>query len=471
MNKKISFRKKTFSGALWTLLDKAASQIVNLLVMIILARHLGPSDFGLIGMLLIFFVLSNTIINGGFTFALIQKQNKKEIDYSTAFICNIAMSLIIYAILFFSAPYIASFYQEPKLIGISRTYFIILLIDSLSLISRAKATNDLNFAIMTKIRLCAMLFSSSIAILFAINGAGVWAIVAKVIVFSTVNLILLTYFIHPIKNIRFSFVSFKSLFSFGSKLMVTQIASNIVNNLQVAFIGKSFSLTEAGYYTQSMNITNIMSTALTEVTNTVTFPVLSKVQTDVDRLIKIYKKIIKTTAFIAFPAMVGFSLVAEPFVRLFFSEKWLPSVPIIQVLSLAAVFLPISAINLNLLNAIGRSDLFMKADFIKLPITLGILIFSIQYGVLGVAIGVLLSRFIEFYINCYYSKKLFDYGFLKQLIEVRYIIVSVSIMAISIFSVDYSGIYSDIYLLMVKILIGGIAYLLSSTIFRVNPLR
>lgn len=463
-----NIKKQTINSAMWVALDKVLSQGAALCVLVVLSRYLTPTDFGLIGMLIIFTALSNAFINSGFSAALIQKNNRGPEDYSTAFISNVASAIFIYVLLFSFSDKIAEFYGVPELNTLSKVYFIVLILDSLTLTLNVKLTVELNFKLLTKIRVASTVLSALVAISLAINGCGVWSIIFQGLMFSFTRLLFLVYFVEPISIIKFSKKSFYQLFSFGSKLLVTNIISVFSNNLQSVLIGRFLGVTDVGYYTQGVKASSVASGTLTEITHTVTYPVLAKMQNEHERMIIAYRKVIQMTAFITFPLMVLLALLAEPLVKIFFTDKWLPVVPIIEYLSLAAAFLPIGAINLNILNAKGRSDLFMKVDLVKLPINLIVLFYSIKFGVVGVAAGVLVSRIIAYVINCYYPGKLFSYGLYKQTYDLLPIAFCTSIMALTVYFFD---IYQGVVGVAFSLLIGAAVYLTLSYVLRVDSLR
>ncbi|NMP16501.1 lipopolysaccharide biosynthesis protein [Thalassotalea sp. Y01] len=452
-----NLKSKAVKGVAWSLIDKLFTQAVSFVVVILLARELSPADFGLVGMLAIFLAISETLVNSGFSSALIQKKDRSEKDYSTVFLLNLSVSLLIYLILFFCAPFIANFYDVPELVELSRVLFIVLIINSLSIVPNTKLTIDLNFKLKSKINIISLIFSSFLALYLAINGFGVWSIVAQNITRSLVASILLLFFSSWKPRFYFSVKSFRRLFGFGSNLMLAGVISAIVNNLYGLLIGRYFTAQHVGYYMQGQRITTIMAGTISSVLQGVTYPIMTSVQDDKERLISIYKRVITMTAFISFPCMVGLTMIAEPFVIVFLTEKWLPAVPVIQWLCLASMFIPISALNLNMLNATGRSDLFLKVDLIKLPINLVALIVTVPYGIEAVVIGQLFTRIIAFLMNAYFPGKLFGYGAFQQLRDFKTIIISTSFMALTLSFVKTNNVTVE---LVVKLLLGILVFLL-----------
>ncbi|TKF99448.1 lipopolysaccharide biosynthesis protein [Vibrio sp. F13] len=463
----MSLKNKAISGMLWTFGEKVFSQVVSFAVIIVLARELSPSDFGLIGMLTIFLVIAESLINSGFSQALIQKHDRTEVDYSTVFYINMVFSVILYFILFISAPLIADFYSAPELVDISRVVFLSLVINALCLVPDTRLSIQLDFKTKSKINVISLVISSSVSIYLALNGFGVWTIVYQNILRILVKLLLLIVICKWKPLFSFSIESFKQLFGFGSKLLFAGLVATFVNNLYSLLIGRYFGMKDVGYYTQGERITNVFSSTISVVLQGVTYPIMTSVQHDTKRLVSIYNRLVGMTAFCVFPVMVGLAMIAEPFVLLFFTEKWLPSVPIIQSLCLAAAFVPINVIHLNILNATGRSDLFLKVDLSKLPVNLIILVFTIPYGIEMVAQGQILSRALGFILNSYYPGKLYQYGLIAQLKDLIPVIIPTIIMALTIWCINVN---EPIYNLIFSIVVAVPVYILSSYVIKSPPL-
>ena len=429
-----SVRTQLLHGVAWNFVEKVLIRSVSFFIGIILARLLSPSDYGLVGMLAIFFSLSNVFIEGGFAKALIQRKDCKDIDFSTAFVSNIGMSLCIYIILFIAAPYIADFYHEPLLINITRISALSIIIGSFNIVQRARLMSQVDFKSLAKINVVATIVSGLIAILMAYWGFGVWSLVGMSISSSFVLFVLFPFFSRWKPSILFSKSSFRNLFGFGSKLMFTGIVAVIINNISSICIGRFYKSDQLGFYTRASHFSELISFTVFEVLGNVTFPVLSNLQNDRDRLIMVYRKSLYFTALIIFPIMMLCTLLAKPIVIILLTEKWLPCVILMQWLFLTRMFTPLSAINMNVLNAIGRSDLYMKLDFVKIPLDILILIITIPIGVEAIVIGNFIGSFICFFVNAYLPGRIFGYGSFHQLHDWRYIILSNIIMASFVFA-------------------------------------
>lgn len=410
-----SLKNKTVKGTVWSSLERFSVQGIQFIVMVLMARILTPADYGLVGMLAIFIAVSQSLIDSGFSQALIRKQDRSEIDNSTVFYFNIGVGIILYFILFFSAPLIARFYEEPQLIPITRVVGLSLVFNSLAVVQRAILTINLDFKTQAKASFIGVLISGIVGITMAHTGFGVWAIVWQQIVNLSVITILL-WILSSWKPIWvYSWKSFRELFSFGSKLLASGLLDTIFRNLYLIVIGKYFKASDLGYYTRAHQFTDFASSNITGIFQRVTYPVLCTIQDDDARLSDVYRRLLKTSAFIIFPLMMGMAAVAKPMVISFLTEKWLFSAILIQILCFAMMWYPVHAINLNLLQVKGRSDLFLKLEIIKKALTVVVLCVTLPLGLIPMCVGMIFSSIISLTINTYYTGRLIDLGFFKQM--------------------------------------------------------
>jgi len=459
-----SVRSQLLHGVVWNFVEKLLIRGVSFVIGIILARLLSPSDYGLVGMLAVFIAISNVFIEGGLAKALIQRKNCKDIDYATAFFANVGISIFIYLILFFCSPWIAEFYHEPILINLTRVLGLNIILGSFNIVQRAKLMAEMDFKSLAQLNVTSTIISGGIGVLMAYIGFGVWALVGQTIA-STMVLV----FLFPIYSgwkpaLEFSKQSFNQLFGFGSKLMITGVVATIVNNISTLCIGRFYKSHQLGYYTRASSFSEIISFTMFEVLGNVTFPVLSGLQDERERLVAVYKKSLFFTAMVIFPIMMLTVLLAKPLVLLLLTEKWLACVPLMQWLLLSRMFTPLSAINMNVLNAVGRSDLYMKLDFSKIPLDILILAITIPIGVEAITIGSFVNSFICFFINAFLPGHILGYGSLQQLYDWRWIFLSVAVMALSVlFCLHF---VNNVWLqLFVCGLIGLIVYIMCCYLF------
>lgn len=454
-----SLRKKTISAVIWNAIEKFLVKGASFIISIVLARLLSPTDYGLIGMLAIFIALSTIFIESGFAKALIQKQDCTDVDYSTAFYSNLALSLLVYVLLVIAAPWIADFYEEPQLCSILRILSTNFVIGSFNIVQRAKLMARMDFKSLAKINFLGVIAGGCVGILMAYTGWGVWALVGQTIANTFVILFLFPHYSNWKPIWAFSVESFRKLFGFGSKLLITGAVATIVNNISTIAIGKAYKSDSLGYYTRATQFSEMIAYTVNDILGTVTFPVLSELQNERDRMVAMYRKSLYYTALVIFPVMILMALLARPLVVVLLTEKWLPCVLLLQILCLARMFTPLSAINMNVLNAVGRPDLFMKVDLCKVPIVLLSLAITIPIGVTAIVIGNFITTFICFFINAYYPGKLFGYGAWEQIKDYRKIFLSAVIMAVLVIISMY--IIEKVWLqLLVGMFLGGAGYIM-----------
>jgi teichuronic acid exporter len=452
-----SLKKKALNGIIWSLLDKLVNQAGNFALLVYLSKILSPSDFGLIAMLTIFLAVAQSLTDSGFSQALIQKsKNATEDDFSTVFYVNLTVSILLYFLLYISAPSIAYFYQQPELIDLSRILFLVVVINSIALVPRSKLLIAIDFRTQSLINSVSMIVSAVVAVFMVQDGFGYWSLVGMNLIKSLVNSTLLLIISKWYPKKVFSKQSFISLFSFGSKLLVAGIIATAVQNLYSVLIGRYFNATQVGYFQQGFNYTNIISSTLSSVVQGVTYPLMTSIQEDEKRLVEVYIKVMGVVTLLTFPVFVGFVAVAEEFVLIFLGDKWISIIPILIILSLARSLTPISSLNLNILNARGRSELFLKADLMKLPISIIALLVAVPYGIFAVAVSQLFFTIISFFINTYYPGKLFGFGAKEQVKQIAPILIISLVMYFSIAFIKFDSLEIQ---MLTKIVVGFIVYI------------
>lgn len=428
-----NLKKKTTKGIFWSFFERFSTQGVAFIVTLVMARLLSPGDYGLVGMLTIFMSLAQVFIDGGFSSALIQYKDRTEEDFSTVFYINFGISVVMYSCLALSAPLIADFYNQPLLEDIIIVYTMVLVINSLAAVNKTILVINIDFKTQSKISLLSSSCSGVIGILAAMAGKGVWALVIQQMVSACLNVITSFYFVRWYPKLVFSLKSFKTLFGFGSKLLIATIISNVYSNLYFLVIGKKFSAIQLGYYTQADKFVQLVSSNITGILTRVSFPVLSKIQKDDDRLLRVYEKYIQFTAFVMFPLIMGLCGIAKPLILILLTEKWMESVLLIQILCIANLFNGIAMINLNLLYVKGRSDLVLRLEIIKKSVAFSILFITIFFDMITICIGIMVYGFIGFYLNTLYTKRLLHYPFVAQIrIIFPYLFNSVIMLVIAL---------------------------------------
>ena len=434
-----------------------------------MARLVSPEAYGLIGMLSVFLAISTLFIEGGFSKALIQRKNCSQTDYSTVFYFNLIVSVIIYLALYFSAPFIADFYNTPDLVLLTRVMGLQFIIVAFIVVQKAKLLIDINFKTQAKINILAVLISGAVGLYMAYHNYGVWALVGQNLALAGATTLLMWLNSGWTPSWLFSLKSFQEMFGYGSKILLAGLYSTILNNIYTIVIGKWYQSKALGYYTRANTLAEMSSGTLNVIVSNVTFPLLSSIQHDREKLVSVYSRMLSMTAFIIFPLMTLFAVIAEPFIRIFLTDKWLPATVLLQWLCLAKMFMPISSLNLNLLNAVGRSDLFLKTDLSKLPIIVLAMVITLPIGVHAMVIGSFIVTVLSYFINAYPSGRLFGYGAIKQLKDCSKIILSTLIMAgLSYFAMQFF--ITPLIQLTVALSVAFVTYLVSAYFLNVKEL-
>lgn len=441
----------------WSTFERFATQIVQFVISIVLARILLPSDYGLIGMLSIFFAISYIFINSGFPQALIQKKDQSPEDFNTVFIFNIVSATLFYGLLFVCAPYIADFYNEPRLTAITRVYSLILIINASAGIQSSILTIRLNFGSLAKVSILSTLVSGVAGVILAYMGFGVWALVWQGVIAAMINAMALYTICRWIPTFCFSVMSFRRLFSFGSKLLVSSLINAVFNNMSSLVIGKAFNAAELGYYSRAEGFSRLPTDTVTSVVLKVNYPILAKLQDDNEKLLASYTTLLRTPVMLLYPVLFGMAVLAVPMINVLIGPKWLPAATLLPILCFTGLWSPLTHINLNLLYVKGRSDLVLKLELMKKPIAFALLIAAIPFGIKAICASVALYSFIAFTFNCHYTGKYLNYGFWKQIKELLPIVGYSAAMAGIVFGIT-SFIPNDLLKLLVGIPAGMVIY-------------
>ena len=413
-----SLKHKTVKGVGWSFVDNIANSGITFLVGLVLARILTPAEYGVMAMVTIFIAISNSIVDSGFSNALIRKMKIERVDYNTVFYFNLVVSLFLYLVLFLCAPAISTFFKEPILVDVMRVIGWILVINALAIIPRTILVRNVDFKTQTKVSLISSILSGAIGIGMALTGFGVWSLVGQQLSRQLLNTMFLWFFCRWRPVWEFSVQSFKELFGFGSKLMLSGLLNTIYNDIYSLVIGRCYSAADLGQYTRASQFNTIFSSNLTTVVQRVSYPVLSSIQNEEDRLREAYRRVIKVTMLVAFACMLGLAAVAKPLLVLLIGEKWLPAVYFLQIICFSGMLYPLHAINLNILQVKGRSDLFLKLEIIKKIIATIPIVIGIFWGIELMLWGSVCSSFIAFFLNSYYSAPLIGYPTSRQIKDV-----------------------------------------------------
>ena len=411
-------RKSVLSNLFWRFSERTAAQGVSFVVSIVLARMLTPEDYGLVGLITVFISIATVFVSSGFGSALIQKENVTQTDYSSVFFFSIVMGVVMYVSLFFTAPVIANFYKEPSLISIIRVLALSLIIGGINSVQQAYVSRTMQFKRFFYSTIIGTAISAIIGIYMAYRGAGVWALVAQTLSNQIIDTCILWFTVKWRPTLEFSMSEMKKMFKYGWKLFFSTLIDTVYNNLYSLVIGKFYSAKDLGYYNRGRNIPNIVITNINGSIQSVMFPAFSNCQGDKIKLKSMVRRSIVTSTYIIMPAMIGLAAVAEPLTVLLLTEKWLPSVPFMQFSCFILAFWPIHTTNLQAINAVGRSDIFLKLEIIKKIIGFSIMIISIPYGLYTMMVGSCFSAIISSFLNASPNKKLLNYGYREQIKDI-----------------------------------------------------
>jgi O-antigen/teichoic acid export membrane protein len=454
----LSLKEKTLFGLFWSFGQQAGFQGINFVVKIILARLLLPEAFGLIAMLQIFITISITLMQGGLTLSLIRTENPDQGDYSTVFFMNVLVSIGLYWILFTTAPLIANFYDQEVLTAIIRIYSLTIVIQSFAAVQEARLTKLMNFKLQTLMQIPSVIVGGGIGILMAFKGFGVWSLVWMSL--ATSIFLVLQYWLFS--GWRPAFIidlnKLRTHFNFGYKLALSNLIAALYQNLYLAVIGKFYPPAQLGYFYQSKNLSLYPVQNFSSALKRVTYPVFSSIQDDDERLRQVFRKISITVFAAIFPVMLFLIVFAKPVFLVLLTEKWLPAVPIFQILCIGSIFYPQSMFNLNILAAKGRSDLHLKIEAPKKIIGILLLFSLIWFSVTAVAIAYSVSLLVHAAFNIYYSGKLIQYKMIDQLKDfTKSFLVAVFVMILAWLS--YQGIlYATSVSVLGNLILTGIVF-------------
>jgi teichuronic acid exporter len=470
----MSLKQKAINGILWTFIHQFSVQGVTFFVSLLLARLILPSEFGLIAMISVFISIGNTLINSGMSQSLLRTNLPTDEEYSTIFYFNVLISILVYIILFTLSNSIALFFNQEKLKLIIRVYCLSFIINAFSSIQIIRLTLNFDFKSQARISIPSVILSSLLGLFLAYKGFGVWSLIWSTLTQSFIQN--LQYWL--ISKWRPVVVFNKKIiikhWKFGYKLLISGIIDNIFTNAYSISIGKFFTPAQVGFYQRADSLKHFPVSSISSIIDKVTFPLLSSIQEDDVRLKIIYRKIMQVVIFLISPLLIFSAVLANPIIKILFTEKWLPSVPYFQILCFSGILYPIHVYNLSILNIKGRSDLFLKLEVVK---TIAIIIFisvSLYWGIYGLLFSTIFSSIFSLFVNCHYTKRLINYSFIQQISDLYpSLILSILTGIILIYINNYFNNYglNEIGRIIVSFLIGFIIYLGFSFLFKHNALR
>lgn len=461
-----TLRHTTIRALCWSFAEGVGLQAVKFAIGIVLARLLLPEQFGLIGMLMIFTAVAQSFLDSGFGSALVQKREVVLTDTCSIFFFNILMGLLVTGALYMAAPWIAAFYGQPILIHLTRALSLTIIIDAFGLIQSALLRKHMDFRTQTKVTLIAVLLSGFIGISMAVADFGVWSLVVQLVSNSLFRATLL-WILNPWRpRLIFSITALKEMFGFGSRMLASSLLNQIFENIYSLVIGKLFSPAQLGFFTRAVSLQGIPSQSLSEMVGRVTFPVFSIIQNDRVRLKKGVKKALTLLVFAEFPLMIGLAVIARPLVLLLLTEKWFESVVYLQPLCMLGLLYPLHMINLNALQALGRSDLFLRLELIKKLLVVVNIAITWRWGISAIIYGMIATSMVSYYLNSYYTERLIGYSLKEQLRDMTSYIVTSLLMGVAVYLVGIQTIHVSWPALLLQVLVGMVSYVCLCRIFR-----
>ncbi|MBK6564142.1 MAG: lipopolysaccharide biosynthesis protein [Saprospiraceae bacterium] len=468
----MNFQQKAISGFKWSVLDTIVRYFFAFIVSIILARVLEPSDFGIVAMVAIFSSISQTLIDGGFGDSLIRKTNADKSDYNTIFTFNLALSILLYLLLFIFSPSIAKFFNHYEIKTIIRITSLSILIGSFSMVQMAILRKQVDFKRLTKINFLTTLINGLLSIYMAFDGFGYWSLIIPGVFTVFISTLLLNYFSSWKPKLEFSFSIFKSHFAFGYKIMLSSLLYMLNQNVYNTFLGKFYSPIELGYFSRADNVQKLPSTSLDNLIRHVTYPLFAQIQDNENNLIQKYRLTLRLTSTLNSAILIGIAANAKLIILTLFGQKWLPSVEYLQMLCLAGVFYPLTSINLNILNIKGRSDIGLFLNLFRFFISIFVLLIGYFYGIKSMILGIILSHILEYSLVIGLVSKIINYSITLQIKDISRGLFVALIFGLTIYLISnvYKG-DSFVPYLCVMLIINVVVYIVANKIFRTNEYR
>lgn len=464
-------KNKVLSGLIWKFGERITAQVVTFVVSVVLARLLPTEAYGLITLVTIFITFANCIVVNGFGSSLIQKKDADNIDFSSVLYFQIGASLILYLILFFAAPLIASFFGEgyEQLVPVLRVLGLRIPLTAVNNVQQAYVSRKMIFRKFFFSTIIGTAVSAFVGIFMAYRGFGVWALVGQYLTNTVMDTIILGLTIHWKPELKFSWTRLKDLFRYGWKILVAGLIGETYNELRSIIIGKLYTSNDLAFFDKGKQIPNIIVTNINTTISNVLFPAISKEQSNPVNVKNMMRRSIRTSAYIMCPMMFGLAVVAEPLIKLLLTDKWLPCVPYLQIYCIAYCFEPIQTANLQAIKAVGRSDINLKLEIVKKGSSLLILFAVMRHSVDAIAYSLLLTTLIASIVNTLPNKKLISYSYRELAVDMAPGLLISSVMAVIVY---FEGVWlklSALPMMILQVLTGGVIYLLISVLFKVEP--
>ncbi|MFI3266328.1 MAG: lipopolysaccharide biosynthesis protein [Rikenellaceae bacterium] len=470
MQEQDNLKSKSIKGIWGSAIERFSIQGITFILNIVIARMVSPEEYGLIAMLGIFIAVSQMFIDSGFSNALIQKKSRSQVDFSTAFYFNIVVGLVVYALLWMSAPYIADFYNQPLLKSIMRWIGINIILSSFSIVQRAKLTIKLDFTTQAKASLIGVVISGIIGITMAYYGYGVWALVTQAVLNTLLYTIMMWVLAHWRPTLEYSWQSFRTLFAFGSRYLGTGLINVIYVNMYTLVIGKKFSAQQVGFYNRASTIGQFPSMNISYIITRAMFPAMCNIQDDTQRLTNYFNQTLRMACYIIFPMSIGLAVVAEPLIDVVLTEKWANAASLLQILCVAYMWYPIMSINHTILTVKGRTDYFLRAEIIKKSLGVIIMLVTMPMGVKALCWGLLAYSFGDMAVTIFFAKKVVLTGYIAQIKAIAPLVLLTAAMG----AIAYSSMLitdNQMLKIVIGVISGCLSYLGISLLFRFGEMQ
>lgn len=462
-----SFREQVVSGFIWRFLERIGAQGVGFIVSLFLARLLTPEDYGQVALITVFIAILNAFAISGIGTSLIQKKNTDDLDYSTVFYFNVLFSILLYGLLFLCAPFIGEFYHDPELVGFVRVLGLSIIISGVNNVQRSYVSKTMQFRKFFYSTIIGTVVSGIVGVIMAYKGMGTWAIIGQQLINQIIDTIILWFTVGWRPRVQFSLSRLKNLYSFGWKLLVSSLIDTIYNNIYSLVIGKFYNADTLGLYNKGVQFPSLIINNINGPIQSVLLPAMSHEQDNKKRVKDLARRSIVTSTYFIFPLMIGMAAIAKPMVILLLTEKWVACVPFLQISCITMAFYPIHTANLQAINALGRSDIFLKLEIIKKIVGITLLIVGIPFGVYAMVWLKALSSLISTFINAFPNKKLLNYSYLEQMKDLLPSIGISAVMGACVLGVELLQL-NVLLTILIQIVVGSVLYVLLSKIFKLE---
>lgn len=465
MQNNTATQQKTIGALLWKFTERVGAQAIQFIVSIVLARILAPEDYGVIALITVFTTIAAVFVQSGFGTALLRKLEVDDLDYNSVFWVTFSISLIAYAILFVSAPYIAVFYDSEMLTSVLRVLSVNIILGSVNSVQNVKLRREMRFKTVFTNTITATIISGIVGITMAVMGYGVWALVGQQFTSTIAVTIVMLFTVRWYPKLQFSITRIKTMFSFGWKMLCSSLLDTVYNNIYSLIIGLKYSTTDLAYWNKAKQFPSLMVDNINGSLGAVMLPVMAQQQNDIPELRKTVRHTLTLSMYIVVPMMVGLGILAEPIITLVLTEKWLPAVPFMQVWCFTYAFYPIHTINLQSYQALGRSDVFLKLEIYKKILGVMILVVAMPFGLMVMAYSKIFSTIVCTFINAYPNKKLLKYTIFDQYKDIMLSALPAILMGVAVYFIGFIEM-NYIILMFIQVFAGVIIYWILSALLK-----